>query len=93
MFKQKSVTKQRVCRCILSMQGRTSEEDTKIKTMNLGRLMCKHKILMFVFKNEEFFGLYNTEKYTRLQDASVATYPKWRKLHFRLQAKGIEDIM
>ena len=82
------VLQNRVRRCILSMGWRTSEKEihTKIKAINLERL-CRNRISMFVLKNKEFFGLYNTEKYARLQGARVAAYLKWRKFHSRLQVR------
>jgi len=49
--------------------------------------LSKYRMLMFVFKNKKYFDLHNSEKCTRLQGALVVAYPKWRKLHSRIQAR------
>ena len=82
------VLQNKVCRTILSLNRRTSEEEIypKMNKMKLEQLH-RYRLMMFLFKNKELFQLHNTKSITRRGKTVQATQLKWRKEHSRMQAR------
>lgn len=82
------VLQNRVCRSILNLNSRSSEVNIypKMNVMKIENLY-KFRLLIFVFKNKDFFHIHDTVSYSRTGGGLVAAYPKWKKHHSRLQAR------
>ena len=49
--------------------------------------LYKLRLLLFLFKNKQFFHLHNTELITRTGKTTRATILDWKKVHSRMQAR------